>query len=122
MTFQDVSANQPWFALTVRPNHERTAERALSNQGIEAYLPLYRTRRQWSDRVVDAEAPLFPGYLFCRFPPQDRLRVLSSAGVRTIVGTRHDPLPVEESEICSVRALVSSGKPILPWPYLRAGE
>jgi transcriptional antiterminator NusG len=122
MNTLDVSANHSWFALTVRPNHERTAERALSNQDIEAYLPLYRTRRQWSDRTVDAEAPLFPGYLFCRFSPRERLRVLSSTGVRAIVGTRHDPLAVDESEISSVRALVSSGRPILPWPYLRVGE
>jgi transcription antitermination factor NusG len=89
---------------------------------MEAYLPLYRTRRQWSDRTVDAEAPLFPGYLFCRFSPRERWRVLSSTGVRAIVGTRHDPLPVNESEISSVRALVSSGRPILPWPYVRVGE
>jgi transcriptional antiterminator NusG len=122
MNTNEVSASHSWFALTVRPNHERTAERALSNQGIEAYLPLYRTRRQWSDRVVDAAAPLFPGYLFCRFSPRERLRVLSSTGVRAIVGTRHDPLPVDDSEISNVRALVSSGRPILPWPYLRVGE
>jgi transcription antitermination factor NusG len=50
------------------------------------------------------------------------MRVLNSPGVRSIVGAGRDPAPVDESEISSVRALVSSGRPILPWPYLRAGE
>lgn len=111
-----------WFALTVRPNHERTTERALSRQGLEAYLPLYRARRQWSDRMKDAEAVLFPGYVFCRFAYGDRLSVLNSPGVRSIVGPKKDPTPVDESEISSVRALVSSGRPIVPWPYLRTGQ
>jgi len=61
-------SNDPaWFALTVRPNHERAAEQALSRiAGLEAYVPLYRARKQWSDRVKNSQAPLFPGYVFCR--------------------------------------------------------
>jgi transcription antitermination factor NusG len=116
-------SNHPaWFALTVRPNHERAAEQALSYRGLEAYVPLYRARRQWSDRVKSTQAPLFPGYVFCRFSFRERMQVLNSPGVRSIVGAGRDPAPVDESEISSVRALVSSGRPILPWPYLRAGE
>jgi len=115
--------NDPaWFALTVRPNHERAAERALADRGLEAYLPLYRERKQWSDRIKNGQAPLFPGYVFCRFSYPERIRVLNSPGVRSIVGFGRDAAPVDESEISSVRALVSSGRPILPWPYLRAGE
>jgi transcription antitermination factor NusG len=117
------SSNGPnWFALTVRPNHERAAEQALSHRGLEAYVPLYRARKQWSDRVKNTRAPLFPGYIFCRFSYRERMEVLNSPGVRSIVGSGRDPAPVDESEISSVRALVSSGRPILPWPYLHAGE
>jgi|SRR5579871_2161819 len=111
-----------WFALTVRPNHERTAELALRSQELEAYLPIQRTRRRWSDRVKELDSVLFPGYVFCRFAYCDRLRVLSSPGVRSIVTSGRDPIPVEEQEICAVRALVSSGRPITPWPYPRAGR
>jgi transcription antitermination factor NusG len=49
------------------------------------------------------------------------MEVLNSTGVRSIVGSGREPAPVDESEISSVRALVSSGRPILPWPYLRTG-
>src|SRR5262249_31662338 len=111
-----------WFALTVRPNHERTVERSLVYQGFEAYLPTQRVRRRWSDRTKEMDAVLFPGYVFCRFLLADRLRVLNSPGVRSIAGLGRDPAPVDEAEISAVRALISSGHPIMPWPYFRIGQ
>jgi transcription antitermination factor NusG len=116
------SSESWWFALTVGPSHERRAERSLINQGFEAYLPVYRLRRQWSDRVKNLETVLFPGYVFCRFAYGDRLRVLNSPGVRSIVTAGRDPAPVDEEEISAVRSLLASGRPLLPWPYLRIGQ
>ncbi len=112
----------PWFALTVGPSHERRAERALLNQGFETYLPVYRVRRQWSDRMKNLDTILFPGYVFCRFTYQDRLRVLNSPGVRSVVTTGREPAPVSEDELAAIRTLLASGRPILPWPYLRIGQ
>lgn len=114
--------NTPWFALTVQPNHERTAERGLLNRGLEAYLPTHRVRRQWSDRQKEMDAVLFPGYVFCRFTKTETMNVLTAPGVRSVVGIGKTPAPVEESEISAVKALVSSGRPILAWPYLRIGQ
>ena len=51
-----------WYALTVRYQHERQIERALQSKGLETLVPLYRSRRQWSDRVKDIELPLFAGW------------------------------------------------------------
>jgi transcription antitermination factor NusG len=115
-------ADRAWFAVRTRPNHERTVERGLSSQGWEAYLPVQCVRRRWSDRVKQLDSVLFPGYVFCRFSLGDRTRVLKSPGVRSIVGLGPDPAPIEESEISAVRALISSGRPISPWPYLRVGQ
>ncbi len=111
-----------WFALTVQPNHEQHARLALRNQGFETYLPVYKTRRRWSDRIREAEAVLFPGYLFCRFEMTDKLRVLRSAGVASIVGIGKQPVQVDEEEISAIRGLISTGGSIAPWPYLRIGQ
>jgi len=111
-----------WFALTVRPNHEHTATRGLSNQGLETYLPVYRARKRWSDRVRESEAVLFPGYVFCRFGLREKLQVLQAPGVRSIVGSGKEPIPVEDDEISAVRAVLSSGRAIVPWPYVRIGQ
>lgn len=111
-----------WFALTVQPNHERTAERGLLNRGLEAYLPTHKVKRRWSDRQKELDVVLFPGYVFCRFERSDLMRVLNAPSIRSVVGVGRRPAPVDESEISAVRALVNSGRPILPWPYLRIGQ
>jgi len=38
-----------WYALTVRYQHERPTERLLQSKGLETLVPMYRSRRQWSD-------------------------------------------------------------------------
>jgi transcription antitermination factor NusG len=111
-----------WFAIRVRPKHEKTAAINLGRQGFEEYVPLHRVRRRWSDRVKELDAVLFPGYIFCRFPRHDRLRVLNSPSVESIVGFGKTDIPIDEAEIQAVRALVASGRPLAPWPFLRIGQ
>jgi transcription antitermination factor NusG len=111
-----------WYALTVKPNHERTAAQALECKGLETFVPMYRSRRRWSDRIKELELPLFAGYVFCRFPGRERARILSTPGVNTVVGFGNKPAPVDDGEIVAVRTLVASGLPVGPWPFLRVGE
>jgi transcriptional antiterminator NusG len=112
----------PWFALRVRPKHEKTVAINLARLGFDEYVPLHRVRRHWSDRVKILDTPLFPGYIFCRFAYPDRLRVLNSPGVNSIVGFGKTEVPVDDSEIAAVRALVASGKPLAHLPFLRIGQ
>lgn len=105
-----------WFALRVRPKHERTVATHLARLGLDEYVPLHRVRRRWSDRIKELDAPLFPGYVFCGFTYPYRLRVLNSPGVESIVGA------VDDSELSSLRALIASGKPLSHLPFLRIGQ
>lgn len=111
-----------WFAISIRHQHERRVESALSASGVETFLPAYRTRRRWSDRIKEIEAPLFPGYVFGRFLPRDRVRVLQTPGVAAIVGFAGAPVPVPDHEIADIRAALSAQLPLRPWPHLRAGD
>ena len=112
----------PWFALSVRTRQEPSIAAQLSHKGYQQFLPLYKCRKRWSDRIVEVEMPLFPGYLFCRFDPQDRLPILKTPGVAQIVGVGRIPVPVSEGEISALQALVSSGLPSRPWQFLHAGD
>lgn len=111
-----------WFALSVKPRHEKVAAIHLRMRGLEEFLPLQPVRRTWSDRKQTVELPLFPGYVFCRFTYQERLQALNTPGITAIVGFGKKEIPIDESEIASVRLLVSSGLPVSPWPYLRPGQ
>ena len=112
----------PWFALQVRTRYEAGVADQLSRQGYDRFLPLYKLRKRWSDRNKEVDAPLFPGYLFCRFNPQDRLPILKTPGVIQIVGFKTGPAFVDEAEIRSIQTLVAAGVPHQPWPFLAAGD
>ncbi len=110
-----------WHALQVKPQHEKAVHRHLLYLGRESFLPLFRTRRRWSDRIKELELPLFPGYVLCRFATQEKAALLSIPSVRAIVGFNGHPAPIPDTEIDSVRALLRSGLPVRPWPCLQPG-
>jgi transcription antitermination factor NusG len=112
----------PCFAIQVRSRFENLVAAFLTAIGYECFLPRYWCRRQWSDRIKKVELPLFPGYLFCRFNPQERLPILQTPGLISIVGIGKVPVPVEEVEIEALRMLVSAGLSHQPWPYVRVGQ
>lgn len=112
----------PWFAVLVRTCREKTTSLFLESAGYECYLPVSRSTHRWSDRMKKFEEPLFPGYLFCRMNPYDRLPVLKSPGVIQIVGTGKIPIPIQEEEITAIQQVGKSGLAATPWPYLQVGH
>lgn len=112
----------PWYSLHVRSRSEKLVADALAQKGYEAFLPLWRRERRWSDRVKKVELPLFPSYLFCRFDARQRLPILTTPGVLAILGAGKTPVPVDNDEIAAVDAIVRSGLPAEPQPYMQAGQ
>ena len=127
LTQRELCPNAPnrafdWYALTVRHQHERTAQAALAAKGFETLVPLYRARNQWSDREKQLDLPLFPGYVICRFPFDERVRVLNTPGVRGIVGFGGKAASLDKAEIEAIEQMTRSGVPLSPWPYLKPGD
>jgi transcription antitermination factor NusG len=111
-----------WFAVQVRARWESRVANLIAGKQLETLLPTYTAERRWSDRSKVVEAPLFPGYLFCRFDIHDRLPVLITPGVISVVGRGKTPIAVEESEISAIQKVILSGIQTQPWPYLEIGE
>ncbi|PYV37355.1 MAG: NusG-like protein [Acidobacteria bacterium] len=112
----------PWFALQVKGRQEKNVADLLDYKGYERFLPLYKCRRPWSDRIKELELPLFPGYLFCRLDLNVRLPILKTPGVLHIVGIGKRPIPVEEGEIAAIQSIMNSRLPALPWPFTQVGQ
>jgi len=113
---------QRWYALQVRTRWESSTAVLLTGKGYETLLPSYRTKRSWSGRQKEVNAPLFPGYVFCRFDAQQRLPVLVTPGVIAVVGRGKVPVPVDDGEIASIQTVVASGLGAEPWPFLELGQ
>lgn len=111
-----------WFAVTAKPRHEKAVAQNLRMRGLEEYLPLYSAERRWSDRMKRVDLPLFAGYVFCHFGYPERLAVLNTPGVTSIVGFGQKDAPIESNEIEAVRTILASGLPVEPWMYLRSGD
>src|SRR5690348_1849921 len=110
-----------WFAIHVRSNFERTVSAVLRNKGLEEFLPTYRCRRRWSDRIKEDDFPLFPGYLFCRLDHHQRKPVVTTNGVVRIVGTGKTPVAVSAQELEFIWRITQSDVVANPWPYLNIG-
>lgn len=112
----------PWYVLRVKSRQEQVVARSVAGKGMEAFLPLYRTTRHWSDRIRQLDLPLFPGYVFCRLNGDRRLPVLQIPAVLNFVSDSVGPIPVDELEMAAIHRLMSVGVPMAPWPFLSAGQ
>jgi len=115
-------SNLAWYALRTRSNYEKIAAAFLEARGIEQFLPLYRTQKRRTDRVMESSAPLFPGYVFCRFDVRYRTPILSALGVVSIIAFGGKHAPIDDMEIEALRQALGSGQNVEPYPYLHEGQ
>jgi transcription antitermination factor NusG len=101
--------------------HEKQVALQLEGRLLDCFLPLYRSVRRWKDRRKEIDLPLFPGYLFIRIAPQDRLKVLSVPGVVHIVSFFGRPTPLPDAEIETLRERLRMCAGVEPHPYLTVG-
>jgi len=93
----------------------------LEQKHIDAFLPTIPRWSRWKDRRKKIDWPLFPGYCFARFDPDEALPVLKCSGVVNIVGFEGRPAPIPDVELESIRVLVGSDLQYDPCPLIREG-
>src|SRR5215472_5979633 len=86
-----------WFALHTKPRRENFAVTNVSALGVESFLPRLKTERSVHGVARAIIKPLFPGYFFARFRPEDSLdSVECSRGVLGVISSGRFPIPVED--------------------------
>lgn len=116
-----------WHVLWTRSNSERLVHDQLSAKGFEVFLPqVDRWSRRGHGNVRRlARVPMFPSYLFLRhaIDKPSYLEVCKTRGLVRILGSRWDRLAtVPEEEIEAIRTVVQTDLPVVPHPYLQAGQ
>ncbi len=110
----------PWHAIHVRSNHEKRVSQHLASRSLEHYLPTYSEKSLWTDRTVTVERPLFPGYVFVRFPHGGKLRVVSTPGVLQLLGNGENGV-IPSLEIQRIRKALAEGYSLHPHTKLGKG-
>jgi transcription antitermination factor NusG len=110
-----------WYAVFVRSNQEKQVAAHMNGLHMEHYVPCYTSIRQWKDRRVKLEMPLFPAYLFVRLALQEQMKVLTIRQVVSLVGRKNSPSPISDEEIAGIRAAVEHGN-AEPHEYIEAGQ
>ena len=65
-----------WYVLHVKPRTEKVVNDHLAIMRVFHYLPLVRKETKVQRRRVVRHLPVFPGYVFTRLSPDERLTIL----------------------------------------------
>ena len=121
VTPDSAPAEFEWYAIWTRSRHEKLVRDQLSQKQFDVFLPTITKWIRWKDRTKKIDWPLFPGYVFARFDPADRLPILKCDGVVTIIGSEGLPSPIPEIEIDGIRTLIESELSYDPCPLIKEG-
>ena len=69
---------QNWKVLFVKPRTEKKVTEYCELYGIPFFLPLREKTHVVQRRKVTVKTPVFPGYVFAKFAPSQRLQMLQT--------------------------------------------
>lgn len=96
-----------WYAVYTKPRWEKKVYGLLAEKGVEAYCPLNRVRKKWSDRVKWVEEPLFKSYVFVKVAEEETASVRMVNGVVNFVYWLGKPAIVKNKEIEIIRKFLN---------------
>jgi transcription antitermination factor NusG len=97
-----------WYPVYTNPRAEKKAYEALMNKGINAYLPLHRQLKQWSDRRKWVEEPFLKSYLFVHIAEQEQAEVLMTKGISRFLYFSGKPAVMPDKQIHELKLLMAS--------------
>ncbi len=109
-----------WKVLFVKPRTEKKLTEYCSLYGLPHYLPLRDSARVGPQRKAAVQTPVFPGYVFARFTPDERLRLLQTNLIVRIL----DPINPRQMlhDLAMVRRALRADPALKPTKYLSKGR
>ena len=96
----------PWFVIYTKSRNEKKVAELLQKNEVEAFCPLVKLRKNWSDRTKIVETPLFNSYVFVNLSEKDRNVVFNVPGVIRYVFWLKKPAVARDSEIESLKSIL----------------
>ena len=111
-----------WIAVYTKSRHEQIVINELSKKDIESFCPMFKERRQWSDRKKWVHFPLFRSYLFARIYLKENIFVLQTIGVNKIVKFQNKISIIPDQVINDIKNIVDGGYKIQQVDYFIKGD
>jgi transcription antitermination factor NusG len=96
-----------WYVLFTKPRAEKQVYNRLVQSGIEAFLPMYTTLHQWSDRKKKVDVPLFSSYVFVHISPDQYLKAIQTQGTVKYVSFGGIPAKIPSSVINNLKIILN---------------
>ncbi len=97
-----------WYAVYTKSRTEKKVALRLKEAGIEAYCPVNKREKQWSDRRKVTEEPLFRSYVFVNIDLEKQsATVRRTLGVVNFVYWLHKPAVIQDDEILAIQLFLS---------------
>ena len=103
-----LKTHKSWYVVYTRSRHEKRIYSQLQKNNIDAFLPLYTTIKQWSDRKKKVSEPLFSCYLFVFISPKEYFDVLNVPGVVRYITTNRKAVIMPEQKIQTIKNLLEN--------------
>ena len=97
---------EKWIAVYTKSRHEKVVIQELENKNIEAYCPIFKERRQWSDRKRWVEFPLFRSYVFAKIELKNSLYILQAMGVHHIIKFQGNISIIPDEIIQNIKSII----------------
>lgn len=97
-----------WFVFYTKPRAEKKVAEKLAAKGIEHYLPLLRTLKQWSDRRKMVEEPVFKSYIFVRTTLEDIKTILVIEGILKVIQFGGNAQAVPDDQLLFLQTLLEN--------------
>lgn len=112
-----------WFCIRVQPKREKLASEHLPTlAGVEVFFPRVRYTRRTRRGAVQSSEPLFPGYIFAKFPSLIAKQVGYTQGVAKIVRRGAELAEVPASVMSELFALAPEGLVRIGEPDFKIGQ
>lgn len=95
--------------VKTKANAEKKVAERLALKGIEVYLPLYTTMKQWSDRKKKIQKPLISSAVFVHVEEKERELFWNVVGISGMLYYLGKPAVVREEEILILQQMLQEG-------------
>jgi transcription antitermination factor NusG len=101
-----------WYAVYTKYRFEKKLYQDLQKSKLQAFLPLVKEKRVWSDRLKTVLVPLLPSYVFVKLRQQNIHQIYNYPGVVRLVSFEGKPCEIKEEEIGLLEKIIAHDFPV----------